>query len=219
MISETVYLDYLSNLLEGNKPKCAEIVKSLLEEGVSPKELYTGLFQRSMERVGKLWEADRICGATEHLATSITECLMSLTYPSISEVEKNAGKVIVACVPREFHQVGAKMVADMFELNGWKSYCLGANTKTSELLRLTGEIKPDLLALSVSLYLNILRFQKVVEEVHFKYPDLEIIAGGKAFQNIKEDFSKKYPYLQVINSIQDLEKFICSYKIKEKTSI
>ncbi|MGE5498575.1 MAG: cobalamin-dependent protein, partial [Syntrophothermus sp.] len=107
----------------------------------------------------------------------------------------------------------------MFEINGWKSYCLGANTKTSELLRLIGETKPDLLALSVSLYLNILRFQKVVEEVHFKFPDLEIIAGGKAFQNIKEDFSKKYPYLQVINSIQDLEKFIRSYKIKEKTSI
>ncbi|MGE5680722.1 MAG: B12-binding domain-containing protein [Bacillota bacterium] len=216
MISEAVYLEYLSNLLEGNKPKCSAIVEQLLKENVDPKELYEKLFKRSLERVGKLWESERICGATEHMATAITECLMSLTYPIISNTKKNGKKAVIACVPREFHQVGAKMVADVFEQHGWESYFLGANTKVSELMKMLEEKKPEVLALSVSLYLNILRLKSTIEEVIRKYPDIEIIVGGRAFIEKKPDFLVNYSNVTFINSIGELEEFINSYQRVEK---
>jgi methanogenic corrinoid protein MtbC1 len=216
MISECVYLEYLSNLLEGNKPQCAAIVENLLKNNVDPKELYTKLFQRSLDRVGRLWESNKICGATEHMATTITECLMSLTYPYISRANKNGKKVVVACVPREFHQVGAKMVSDVFEENGWESYCLGANTKVSELMKLLEEKQPDVLALSVSFYMNIVRLKTTIDEVQEKYPDLEIIVGGRAFQNEKPEFLANYNNVIFISSLKGLEEFIKSYQKVEK---
>ncbi|HEX2963015.1 MAG: B12-binding domain-containing protein [Bacteroidota bacterium] len=219
MISEVIFLEYLSCLLEGDKPKCSAIVAHLIENKVDPKELYERLFQRSLERVGKLWENNKICGATEHMATTITECLMSYTYPVVSAPEKIGKKVIVACVPKEFHQVGAKMVADVFELQGWEAYCLGANTKETELFKLINEKQPDLLALSMSLYLNVVRLTDMIESVKKEFPQLEIIVGGQAFKENSPDFLEQYYNVKYIPNLKELEKFIKERSKAEKKSI
>lgn len=214
MISEVVYLEYLSCLLEGDKPKCAAIVHHLLEQKVDPRELYTRLFQRSLERIGKLWENDRICGSTEHVATSITECLMSLTYPIVSSVPKNGKKAVIACVPKEFHQIGAKMIGDVFELKGWESYVLGANTPCSSLLKIIDEKKPDVLGLSLGTYLNILRLLDVLDKVTAEHPDLDIVVGGNAFRHESPEILSKYSKVSYISSFEELEEYI-----KEKSVV
>ncbi|MGE5403008.1 MAG: B12-binding domain-containing protein [Ignavibacteriales bacterium] len=217
MISEVIYLEYLSCLLKGDKPKCSAIVTHLLEHNVSPKELYVRLFERSLERVGKLWEANKICGATEHMATTITECLMSFTYPVVSKSEKNGKKVIVACVPKEFHQIGVKMVADIFEQHGWESYCLGANVKTSELFKLIKEKQPEVLALSATVYLNVKRLVDLIRSVRLEFPDIEIITGGQAFLGKNPEFLNEFTGVRYIPSLQDLERFIKSKVEKSST--
>lgn len=219
MISEVIFLEYLSCLLEGDKPKCSAIVAHLIESKVDPKELYEKLFQRSLERVGKLWENNKICGATEHMATSITECLMSYTYPVVSASKKIGKKVIVACVPKEFHQIGAKMVADVFELYGWEAYSLGANTKESELFKIIKEKQPDLLALSMSLYLNLIRLTELIESVRKEFPDLEIIVGGQAFRENNPEFLAEHYNVKYIPTLKELEKFIKSKSKVENKSL
>lgn len=216
MISEVIFLEYLSCLLEGDKPKCSAIVTHLLESKVDPKELYEKLFQRSLERVGKLWEANKICGATEHLATEITECLMSYTYPVVSAAQKIGKKVIVACVPKEFHQIGTKMVAHVFESQGWDAYCLGANVKESELFKMIKEKQPEVLALSMSLYLNVVRLTDLIESVRKEFPELEIIVGGQAFKENSPDFLEQYYNVKFIPSLKELEKFAKS-KVEKKS--
>ena len=87
-----LYPEYLNSLLNGEKSRCKEIVDQLIRTGIGLKELYFGLFQKSLYEVGNLWEANRISVATEHLATSITSSLMTLAYPLIFSSEKNGKK-------------------------------------------------------------------------------------------------------------------------------
>jgi methanogenic corrinoid protein MtbC1 len=44
------------------------------------------------------------------------------------------------------------MIADIFELNGWDGYFLGANMPVHELIKFIDDKKPDLLDLSLSIY-------------------------------------------------------------------
>ncbi len=92
------------------------------------KSLYMDLFQRSLYAVGELWELNKISVAREHLATAITESLLNLVYPRLFENTPTGKKVVVSCAANELHQIGGKIVADFFELNGWESHFLGANT-------------------------------------------------------------------------------------------
>ena len=73
MIPEAVYLHYLNALLDGDKKQCLQIVVNLLDQKVSLKEIYLQLFQRSMYRIGQMWENERCSIANEHIATKITE--------------------------------------------------------------------------------------------------------------------------------------------------
>ena len=72
MISETVYLHYLNALLDGDKKQCSQIVQKLINNNVGMKEIFMELFQRSMYRIGLLWEKERCTIADEHIATRIT---------------------------------------------------------------------------------------------------------------------------------------------------
>lgn len=212
MISEVIYLEYLSCLLEGDKKKCAAIVVHLLEQKIDLKDLYTNLFQRSLIRIGKLWENCRICIATEHMASSITECMLSYTTPQIMSIPKNSKKAVITCVPKEFHQIGARMVSDIFELNGWNSYFLGANTPCSETFELLDEKKPEVLGLSISMYLNLVRLIDMIDKVKDRYPDMTIIIGGQALEKTKSDILHRYKDVHFLSDLTALEKFIREFE-------
>jgi hypothetical protein len=55
---------------------------------VQVKSLYKDLFQKSLYRVGEVWEFNRISVAREHLATAITEGFLNLIYPMLFGLEQ-----------------------------------------------------------------------------------------------------------------------------------
>ena len=208
MISDKVYKEYLDFLLQGNRLTCTHIVRNLIDQSVPIKTLYTDLFQKSLYRVGELWEFNRISVAKEHLATAITEGLLSLTYPMLFDVEQDEQrkKMIISCAANEYHQIGGKMVADICELNGWDTHFLGANTPVDQMLEHIQEVKPQLVGLSLSVYFNIASLKKEIEVIRSNFTDLDIFIGGQAFQWGGIDIIKKYPRAEYMPSLDKLER-------------
>ena len=142
--------EFLANLLLGNRINCSIIARKYLEQNHTYPELYENVIRISLYEVGRLWETNQISVAAEHLATAITEGILSELYGQIiSDMPVNR-KVVVACVENEQHQVGAKMVADTFTMNGWKSFFLGAGIPSSDLIQFIHQTNPDLIAISLS---------------------------------------------------------------------
>lgn len=210
MISDKLYEKYLDLLLNGKRVDCGRIVQDLLEKGVTIKKLYTDIFQKSLYRVGELWEFNRISVAKEHLATAITEGLLNLTYPMLFETEpyQKGKKVVISCAANEFHQIGGKMVADIFEFNGWDSQFLGANTPVAHMLEHIQEMKPDLVGLSLSVYFNMGSLKTAIEAIKLNFSNLDIFIGGQAFRSGGVDMIKRYPGTEYIPSLDELEKLI-----------
>ena len=204
---ERIFAAYLGCLLQGDQRGCGVIVQRLLAEGISFKDLYVNLFQRAMYRSGELWMKKEISVATEHLATSITLTMMSLTHPALFDSPRNAKKAVVTCVGGELHQVGAHMVSDTLELHGWNSYFLGANTPDESLLELLADKQPDVLCLSVSLSSHMGQFEETVKKTHARFPGLDILAGGQAFLPMKAEVNSD-PHLRYLRSLDELEAWI-----------
>ncbi len=211
MIDQAQYQNYLEHLLAGRRHECAQIVQQLLDERIVIKRLYTDLFQRSLYQVGQLWENNQISVAKEHLATAITESLLTLVYPMLFADRQAHKKAVISCVANEFHQIGGKMVADIFEMNGWDGYFLGANTPIAELISFIDETKPDLLGLSLSIYFNLPALKRAIEAIRAEYPDLLILTGGQAFRWGGIDSLKAYPNVEYLPSLDSLENLIDHY--------
>jgi len=208
MIKETDYLIYFDSLLKGEKCKCVETVNRLLLEGIDIKEIYFSLLQRSMYRIGKLWEKDKVSISSEKIATDITNTIIGILYQKVAETPKNGLKIIVTCIDKEFHSLGARMVADIFELNGWRSVFLGPCMPCNDVLNSMKEFSPDVLGISSNFYINLQRLIDLIEKVKSEFPRQEIIVGGQIFSEGGEGILKKYKNVTYIASSKMLEKYI-----------
>ncbi len=179
---ERLYQEFVTSLLASDRRACRASFEQWLDSNTGLRSLYEDLVQRALYQVGDLWERGRISVATEHLATAIAESLLNLTYPLLFGQRRCGKSAIVACVANEYHQIGGKMVADLFELNGWRGYFLGANTPVAALSGLIVEKRPDVVALSVSVSFSLSALVDAATEIRARFPDTPILVGGQAFR-------------------------------------
>jgi len=209
MINDELYSRYVTALLQGDVRLCAEIVTHLLKENTETTTIYTELFQKSLYRVGELWEMNRVSVAVEHLATAITERMLANVYPALlSNVSPNGRKALICCSVNEYHQIGARMVADIMETRGWDVSFLGANTPVNDMLLMIQEKQSEILGLSVSIYFNMASLHRTIEIVRASFPGLNIFVGGQGFRWGGTDISKKFSNIEYVPSIQTLDTII-----------
>lgn len=205
---EPNFKEYMTALLDGDKVRCNRVVHELLEQKVDIKDIYVNIFQRSMYQIGNLWQHNKISIATEHLATVITESLLNLIYPILFSTRRTGKKAVVCCVTEEYHQIGGKMVADLFEFHGWDGYFLGANTPLSALADFINEKQPQLLGLSLSIPDNRVYLEEILRVIRHQFNKLDIIVGGQAFLYGAGDILEKYPDVRYISGLNELENKI-----------
>jgi methanogenic corrinoid protein MtbC1 len=76
-----------------------------------------------------------------------------------------------------------RMVCDFFELQGWHTYFLGANTPDRDVVRMVQERRANLLGVSVALTSNVHLVRRLTSRVR-QTPGLErlpIMVGGLPF--------------------------------------
>ena len=207
-VTEHEYHEYLKALLAGDRARCTTIAQGLLDRGVDARDLYLNLFQRALYEVGSLWEEHKISVAVEHLATAITERLLTLAHSRIFSGPRRKRSVLIACAPGEHHQLGGRMVADLFEMYGWQGDFLGANLLVSDLLNMVTARKPDMLGLSVSLDCNLPAMLAAIDAITSAHPELPILVGGQAFRGGASEALKPYPNVTWVSSIEQLERTI-----------
>jgi methanogenic corrinoid protein MtbC1 len=208
MINEVYFLDYTNGLLQGDKEKCISIVEKLLAENIEIKDVYVDLFQRSLYHIGKMWEQGQLSIADEHIGTEITRSLMNKFASKFAADKKVNKTVLISCIDKEYHELGARMAADVFELNGWKTYFLGACTPTREIVKFIEIKKPDVVGLSFNFYMNLLRLFEVIDHIKKSYPDQKILVGGQGVSREKENLLSKYPDIKHFSTVKELDDYL-----------
>ena len=134
-------------------------------------------------------------------------------YAANIKSDKKVGKTaLISCVDKEFHEIGARMAADVFELNGWDTYFLGASMPTREIIKFIETKKPDLVGLSFNFYMNLMRLLEVIDHIKKHYPNQKIIVGGQGVNREKENLLNKYPDIKYFSSVKELDDYLKKFK-------
>lgn len=183
---------YMQTLAARDSRASVALVREFLDQGIPLQDIYVDILSESMRRVGELWHTAKITVDAEHYCTSVTQMAMSQMYSRIFEGARNHKRVLCACPGMELHEMGARIVADLFASAGWDSIFLGAAVPVDDILSSVKENKPDLLTLSVSMPQHLMDCQEVIAQVKRTYPEVKIAVGGKAFESTNEIW-KKWP--------------------------
>lgn len=180
---ETEIREYMDLLFSKKTHQTLALIQDFIKRGIPISDIYVEILAESMRRIGELWHTSKITVDTEHYCTSVTQMAMVQMYPALFESERKHKTLLCACPGSELHEMGARMVADLFENDGWDSIYLGAAVPEDALLCSIRENQPDLLALSVTMPQHLIDCRSVIEAVRKEFPDLPIAVGGKAFES------------------------------------
>jgi methanogenic corrinoid protein MtbC1 len=176
--------DYLNYLLGGERRSASDLIMKQVEAGTSVKDLYMKVFQPVQYEIGRLWQTNDINVAQEHYCTATTQLVMSQLYPYIFNTKKNGKRLIAASVSGELHELGIRMIADIFELEGWDTFYLGANTPSSSLIEMIREKKPDIVALSATMTYHVDQVRLLINELEPVSMEINFktLVGGYPFK-------------------------------------
>lgn len=187
---ETEIEQYMESLFKKDTRGSMRLITEFMQRGISLDDLYVGILSESMRRVGELWHTSKITVDTEHYCTSVTQMAMAQMYSNIFDREPKDKRVLCACPGMELHEMGARIVADLFANDGWDSIFLGAAVPVDYILTSVRENKPNLLTLSVSMPQHLMDCNEVIEAVKEEFPEIKIAVGGKAFESTDEIWKK-----------------------------
>ena len=181
----------MNSLLREDTRQALYLIQQFLEKGIPLNDIYVEILAESMHRVGDLWHTARISVAEEHYCTSVTQMAMSQMYPQLFSSERKNRRILCACPGTELHEMGSRMVADLFENDGWDSTYLGAAVPVDAMLQSTGEsslamvaeMPIDLLKLDRYFLVSAAHSKRHAEIIHFiiqlaQSLDLHILAEG-----------------------------------------
>jgi methanogenic corrinoid protein MtbC1 len=202
-ISENTYQDYYRALRLGDKKACLKIVERQIQSGLSVEKIFILLFQRSLYQVGEEWETGRLSVAREHIATAITDFLIGRLFPFLQAGEANGLSIVMACMQNEFHQIGARIIADLMESKGFDVCYLGANSPADSIMETVRQQQPHAAAFSLSLPANLPSLKEIVHTLAQEAAELPILLGGQAFRRIQNPF-EDYPLVNIISGLPAL---------------
>lgn len=193
-----LYEEFAGYLAREDKPRCVELALSHLTRGeIDVVTLYNEVLTPAMNTPTYSTEEGAVRIWEEHVRSSIVRTIVENAYPFVQRERRarhgSAGRrtsVILVCPTEEYHELGARMAADFFELAGFDATFVGANTPQEEIIQAIADLKPTYVAVSATNTYSLVPARRVLEQLREVRErsgvGFKIIVGGNAFRKNPE---------------------------------
>lgn len=179
--------EFLALLEAEDKSGAVRYALGLLDSGrMDVQTLYAQILTPALNQMQCRISDKKLCIWKEHVRTAIVRTIVECCYPYVlREREQRGGAVkktaVVICPPEEYHEMGARMVADFFTLCGYHAIFVGSNTPYEDFYNAADVIKPDIIAISITNYYTLVVSKKIIADLKALLGDsVKIIVGGYA---------------------------------------
>ncbi len=174
---------YMLAVLEGDRRRAADLIHQAVDDGMPVRQVYLDVLAPASREIGLMWHRDEVGIAEEHFATATTQMVMSQLLRRSPVPALNGKTVVVASVMGDRHGLGTQLVADCFELDGWRVVYLGPDIPGQELPQALIDFQADLLLLSATLYTHLRALESTIAalQVLEETRSVPVLVGGHAF--------------------------------------
>lgn len=182
--SARLALQYLQAVLDGHPHRAIDLVVEAVDEGLSTRDAYIGVLIPALQEVGNMWHIGELNIAEEHFVTATTERAMSILAHRAKRAEPIGKTMIAAAVAGNTHGLGARILADFFELAGWNAICLSADVPATDIANSVVYFNADLVVLSAALSTQLKAVNQTMTTLRsIKDREIKVLVGGSAFDD------------------------------------
>jgi methylmalonyl-CoA mutase cobalamin-binding domain/chain len=158
-----------------------DLVRRCLEEGIAAEEIIESGIGRGLELVGAKFESGEYFLADLIMAGEVVKEAMPMIRNRMgSDSAPAKGKVILATVAGDIHEIGKNIVAMILDANGYEVIDLGVDVSASRIIETARETGARFVGLSALLSTMVGSIREVVESSRAAglRNDMKIVIGG-----------------------------------------
>lgn len=172
------------------QPGVSELVNKALAQGISPKDIIKRGLSEGMDIVGQKYEAKDYYIPDMLASAEAVGAAMEILEPHLAKSGiKSKGKIIVATVKGDLHDIGKNIVLMLLRGAGYMVKDLGNDVTPQTIIAAVREEKPQFLGMSALLTSTMIHMRDTIEALTESglRDKVKIIIGGAA---VSEEFAQ-----------------------------
>lgn len=167
-------------IIEGSRDGLLPDLDLALQQ-YAPLELINGPLMKGMDEVGRLFGANELIVAEVLQSAEVMKAAVSHLEPRMSKAQTAVrGKVVLATVKGDVHDIGKNLVEIIFANNGFQVVNLGIKVPPEQLVQAVREHRPDMVGLSGLLVKSAHQMVATAEDLTRAGVEVPILVGGAA---------------------------------------
>ena len=155
----------------------------LVESGMKPIEIFTGCIEPTLAEIGMQFSRLEIFLPEMINSAEVVKAIQKELKPLLEADQETTskGKIVIATVSGDLHDIGKNIVKAMLEVNGFEVNDLGVDVEAKTILKSARESNADIIALSALMIpslpfvKDVIDFVEANEEARAKF---KVIVGG-----------------------------------------
>ncbi len=174
--------DRLANyIIEGSRDGLVEDLERKRAENVSPLDIINGPLMAGMNEVGRLFNNNELIVAEVLQSAEAMKAAVSHLEQFMEKSETaSRGKVVIATVKGDVHDIGKNLVEIILSNNGYEVVNLGIKVLPEELIKAFHEHKPNAIGLSGLLVKSAQQMVFTAQDFKAAGVDVPLLVGGAA---------------------------------------
>lgn len=196
-------------IIDGNEQKAKALTAQFLNAGENPREVLDKGLLAGMEVVGRRFKTYEMYLPEVLMSASAMKTAFNLLKPHFKKSEDIfLGKVVMATIEGDVHDIGKNIVSMMLECCGFEVIDLGVDVPVRKIIETCTEETADLIGISALLTTTMMALEGAVSMIRGETTGVKVMVGGAP---LTHEFAKKIgadgfapDALRAINMAKDL---------------
>ncbi len=168
-------------ILEGSRDGLIADLDRKRAEGAAPLDIINGPLMAGMAEVGRLFNANELIVAEVLQSAEAMKTAVSYLEQFMEKADSaKRGKVVLATVKGDVHDIGKNLVEIIFKNNGYEVVNLGIKVPPEELIKAYQEHHPDAIGLSGLLVKSAQQMVTTASDLKDAGIEIPLLVGGAA---------------------------------------
>ena len=157
------------SVLDGDSDAASALAKEAVDAGIDPLEAITKGFVTGVNQVGESFASGQAFLPELVMAGEAMKAAVATLEPEMQKrgVHRTMlGKVVLATVEGDIHEIGKSLVGTMLSVSGFQVYDLGVDVPAARSIAIVKEVDANIVGLSALLTTTMVKQKEVIDELY-----------------------------------------------------